>query len=126
MLRPLKPGDAYRNALNAQIADITDQPRSSQVTWLRVFNEASVPCGLINTIDQTFADPQVKHLGIAHPVEHPILGPINLLGQAVTLSDTPFKIHNGSPEAGQHTAEILNEFGITSEKIAHLREQGII
>ena len=39
--------------------------------WVERLNKAGVPCGPINTIDQTFADPQVQHLGIAKPVEPP-------------------------------------------------------
>ena len=50
-------------------------------------NKAGVPCGPINTIDQTFAEPQVKHLGIARPVKHPKLGDIKVVGQPINLSD---------------------------------------
>lgn len=102
-----------RDEFNAQIDAIT-ATRSSQ-EWTSLFNEASVPCGPINSIDETFDDAQVKHLGMAHPVEHPTLGRINLLGQPVILSDAPFEIHSPAPEPGQHTAEVLAEFGISSE-----------
>ena len=50
-------------------------------------NKAGVPCGPINTIDQTFAEPQVQHLGIARPVKHPKLGDIKVVGQPINLSD---------------------------------------
>ena len=46
-----------------------------------------MPCGPINTIDQTFAEPQVQHLGIARPVKHPKLGDIKVVGQPINLSD---------------------------------------
>ena len=55
-------------------------------------NEAGIPCGPIYSIDQTFADPQVRHLGIAQSVESPALGTINLVGQPFTLSRTPSRL----------------------------------
>ncbi|MCG4753606.1 CoA transferase, partial [Blautia faecis] len=57
--------------------------------WIDRINAAGVPCGPIYSVDQTFADPQVKALGIAQSVEHPELGPITLVGQPVELSRTP-------------------------------------
>ena len=57
-----KNRDALGTAINAALAS---QP--SQV-WIDRFNEAGVPCGPINAIDEVFADPQVRHLGIAQSV----------------------------------------------------------
>jgi len=113
-----------RAELNAQIDEITATCSSQE--WITLLNEASVPCGPINRIDQTFDDPQVKHLGMAHPVEHPTLGPISILGQAVKLSATPFEVHRAAPEAGEHTAEVLQEFGISAEEIVSLKKRGVI
>jgi formyl-CoA transferase len=113
-----------RDALNTLIDGILVS-RSSQ-DWLALLNEASVPCGPINRIDQTFDDPQVKHLGMAHRVVHPTLGPIDILAQAVRLSDTPFEIHSPTPEAGEHTAEVLEELGMPPEEIVQLKKRGVI
>ena len=55
-----------RTDLNAQIAAITKTASSAH--WVDALNEAGVPCGPINTIDQTFADPQVQHLDITQSV----------------------------------------------------------
>ena len=77
-------------------------------------------------MDQVFADPQVRHLGIAQPVEHPQLGPIELVGQAVTLSRTPSRLHSASPEPGEHTDAILRELGYGAGDIAGLRERRVI
>src|SRR5690348_12785113 len=94
-----------RKALNAAIEAITATRDSAD--WIERFNKAGVPAGPIYSIDQVFADPQVKHLGIAQPVEHPALGRIELVGQAVTLSRTPSRLNTASPEAGEHTDAIL-------------------
>lgn len=115
---------ANREEMNAQIAEITRTRTTEE--WVALLNRASVPCGPVYTIDETFADPQVKHLGMAAPVDHPKLGPIKILGQGVNLSKTPFRVRRATPEAGEHTAEILSEFGISSRELRRLQERGVL
>src|SRR5271169_882523 len=79
-----------RKALNAAIEEITRHHTSAK--WIDRLNKAGVPSGPIYKMDEVFADPQVKHLGIAQKVHHPKLGDIELVGQAVTLSRTPSRL----------------------------------
>lgn len=95
-------------------------------TWIDRFNVAGVPCGPINAIDEVFADPQVQHLGIAQPVTSPALGEIRLVAQPMTLSGTPSSLRSPPPENGEHTAEILSEFGYSGEQIEVLRREGTV
>src|SRR4051795_6112865 len=113
-----------RKALNAAIEAITETLDSAE--WIERFNKAGVPAGSIYKIDQVFADPQVRHLGIAQPVDHPSLGRVELVGQAVTLSRTPSRLRTASPEPGEHSDQILREFGYSDGDIAGLRERRII
>ena len=113
-----------RDAVNARIEAITVAKSSTE--WVDILNEAGVPCGPIYSIDQVFDDPQVQHLGIAQPVEHAVLGPQRVVGQAVDLSRTPSKIRLATPEVGEHTDEILGALGLAPEEIAGLRESGAI
>ncbi len=113
-----------RDELNAEINVRTRQRTSAE--WIEILNDAGLPCGPINTIDQTFADPQVRHLGIATPVEHATLGTIEVVGQAVTLTRTRQRMRNAAPEKGEHTDAILSELGYGAEEIADLREQRIV
>ena len=113
-----------RRALNAAIDAITATRDSAE--WIDRFNEAGVPAGPIYAIDQVFGDPQVKHLGIATPVEHAALGRIEVVGQAVTLSRTPSRLNTASPEAGEHTDAILGELGYSAADIAALRQRNIV
>jgi len=113
-----------RKALNAAIEAITETRDSAD--WIERFNKAGVPAGPIYTMDQVFADPQVKHLGIATPVDHPSLGRVELVGQAVTLSRTPSRLRTASPEPGEHSDEILRELGYSDGDIAALRERRIV
>jgi crotonobetainyl-CoA:carnitine CoA-transferase CaiB-like acyl-CoA transferase len=113
-----------RKALNAAIEEITAQRDSAE--WVERLNEAGVPCGPIYAIDQVFADPQVRHLGIAQPVEHKSLGPIELVGQAVSLSRTPSRLTSASPDPGEHTDVVLRELGYREAEIAALRAGGVV
>jgi crotonobetainyl-CoA:carnitine CoA-transferase CaiB-like acyl-CoA transferase len=114
----------HRAELNELIGEIT--ATMSSASLVEMLNKAGIPCGPIYTIDQTFADPQVRHLGIAQDVPSSVLGPIRLVGQPVTLSRTPSQLVSGAPEYGQDTEEILTEFGYSSEDILRLRQAGAI
>ncbi|MBT6274979.1 MAG: CoA transferase, partial [Chromatiales bacterium] len=115
---------ANRDALNALLSETTRQKPSQE--WIDLLNEAGVPCGPIYSIDQVFADPQVKHLQMTRPVTHPQLGELQLLGQALNLTATPEpeRIRRPTPELGEHTDEILGELGYDTSAIAALRERG--
>ena len=80
-------------------------PRSSgapssarSADWVERFNAAGVPCGPIYAIDQMFADPQVKHLGMAQTGRRTEHGPLTLVGQPVSLSRTPSRLAAPPPE----------------------------
>jgi crotonobetainyl-CoA:carnitine CoA-transferase CaiB-like acyl-CoA transferase len=90
--------------------------------WVEIMNEAGVPCGPIYNIDQMFADPQVKHLGIAQSVTKKDKSKMYLVGQGVTLSRTPSKLVVRPPELGEHTNAVLKEFGFSKRDIAALHK----
>jgi crotonobetainyl-CoA:carnitine CoA-transferase CaiB-like acyl-CoA transferase len=109
-----------RKALNAEIGTYTQHKRSAE--WIEIFNKAGVPCGPIYSIDQVFADPQVKHLGIAQSVKKKDKSTLNVVGQPVVLSRTRSRIAAPPPGLGQHTNEVLKEFGFSAREIAALRK----
>jgi formyl-CoA transferase len=113
-----------RDALNAAIAEVTRRQPSAH--WIDLLNEVGVPCGPINTIDQVFADPQIRHLGMAQPVRSHERGDTELVGQPVGLSRTPSRISMPPPLMGEHSDEILAELGYDDARIAALREAGVI
>jgi formyl-CoA transferase len=114
----------HRDALNAELGEYTRNRKSAD--WIELLNELGLPCGPIYNIDQTFADPQVRHLGIATPIEHPKLGPIEVVGQPVHLTRTPPQMRYAAPDKGEHTDAVLAELGYDCETISQLREQRII
>lgn len=114
-----------RKVVNELLAKRTRTNTSAH--WIAVLNKAGVPCGPINSIDQTFAEPQVKHLGIARPIEHPKLGEINVVGQPINLSRYPQPSHlKPTPDLGQHTDAVLGELGYDTAAIAKLKSAGTV
>ena len=89
--------------------------------WIEILNEAGVPSGPIYSIDQAFADPQAKSLGMVQKV-----GDVPYLGQPVTLSRTPSHAYAHPPKQGEHTDSVLHELGYKDGEIADLRKKGIV
>jgi crotonobetainyl-CoA:carnitine CoA-transferase CaiB-like acyl-CoA transferase len=113
-----------RAKLNSILNESLSKKTSAE--WIEILNGASVPCGPIYTVDQVFADAQVRHLGAATSVEHPKLGRFEVLAQAARLSRTPAAVVAPTPEVGQHTDEILRELKYSAEEIDKLHKGGVV
>jgi crotonobetainyl-CoA:carnitine CoA-transferase CaiB-like acyl-CoA transferase len=115
---------ANRADLNARICAITRSRTAADLT--EALLAAEIPCGPIHRIDEVFADPQVRHLGMVAEVEHPTRGRQHLLGQAIDMSGAKPVYHRATPEAGQDTDPVLTELGLSAEEIAALRAKHVI
>ena len=118
--RRSKNRDALTPILEEKLKDKTADE------WIDELNVAGIPCGPILSIDKVFDNEQVRHLGLAHTIEHPALGSIEILGRPVTLSRTPASIRTPTAEKGEHTDEILKELGVSEEEIGQLRKDAVI
>ncbi len=118
--------DRFRNrpALTHLLTPIFQAGTSEQL--LAKLEAHSVPAGPIYRMDEVFADPQVRHLGIAQTVHHPERGDIALVGQPVVLSRTPASITAPLSDKGAHSDDILAQAGFSGEQIALLRQDGAI
>jgi crotonobetainyl-CoA:carnitine CoA-transferase CaiB-like acyl-CoA transferase len=112
-----------RKELNEIINGITGKRPMAE--WIEYLNKEGVPCGPIYNLAQTFEDPQVKHQEMVLEVEQPS-GKVKTLGFPVKMGDTPARIYRPAPQLGEHTAEILEGLGFSSEKIKELKEKGVI
>ena len=113
-----------RDALNAEIE--SQLQRQTSAEWVEHFNKAGVPCGPIYSIDQVFADPQVKHLGIAQTVAGSGKRKLTLVGQPISMSRTPSRLAAPPPAIGAHTDAVLKEFGFSAREIKVLHKAGAV
>ncbi|HIF67684.1 MAG TPA: CoA transferase [Acidimicrobiia bacterium] len=114
---------------NKTVLNVLIEERLSEDTtehWVLRLNEVGVPCGPVNTVAETFSDPQVQHLGLASPVSHPTAGEIKILRNATNLEGVPNGIRSASPLQGQHSEELLTQFGFTNEEIDSLARSGAV
>jgi crotonobetainyl-CoA:carnitine CoA-transferase CaiB-like acyl-CoA transferase len=112
-----------RDALNAILQERFIQGTVSH--WVTRLNEAGVPCGPVYGVDEMFSDPQVEALDMRLRVHHKRLGLLDLLRNPVSLS-RGVRRAEPTPERGEHTADVLKEFGLAAEQIASLRAQNVI
>jgi crotonobetainyl-CoA:carnitine CoA-transferase CaiB-like acyl-CoA transferase len=99
------------------------QPREH---WLPRLDVNDVPNAPINSIQEVFNDPQVKHMGIPKQIDHPKMGKSNLIGSPINLSDTPAQFFRPAPLLGEHTDEILERLGYDGDAIKDLRASGVV
>jgi crotonobetainyl-CoA:carnitine CoA-transferase CaiB-like acyl-CoA transferase len=99
------------------------EPRS---VWLERLRAHDVPAAPLNSLEEVFADPQVRHLGMEVSVRHPERGEVRLVNSAVRLSATPTSVEQPPPVLGEHTDALLREIGYDAAAIDRLRSDGVV
>ncbi|WP_417251320.1 CaiB/BaiF CoA transferase family protein [Castellaniella sp.] len=94
--------------------------------WIQRCDAAGVPAGPINRFSEMLADPHYVARGMVQQFDHPTVGLVKTLGFASKFSATPQQIRRPSPLLGQHTDEVLHAFGMDDERIATLRDRGVV
>jgi crotonobetainyl-CoA:carnitine CoA-transferase CaiB-like acyl-CoA transferase len=95
--------------------------RGTREHWTRVFADAGIPAGPINNLADVFADAQVVHCGLVEEVDHPTLGRLKQVGSAIGLAAMAGRsVRRPPPLLGEHTREVLSEFGVSAERIDDL------
>ena len=94
--------------------------------WVGLIVGAGVPCGPINRVSEVVSNPQVLARNMISEVEHPNIPDLKFPSSPLKLTDSPATIRRVPPLLGQHNEEILGEAGYSPDKIADLRERGVI
>jgi crotonobetainyl-CoA:carnitine CoA-transferase CaiB-like acyl-CoA transferase len=110
--------------LAAIIEDVTRTQPSEH--WYRLLEEAGVPCGVLNRIDQVVDDPHVRAREFVRDLPHTKLGRVRVTGSPMRFSRTPVRLDHAGPLLGEHTLEVLGELGLDERDVADLEEQGVV
>jgi len=94
--------------------------------WLPLLRSAGIPCGPVNTVDQSLSLLHSKAREMVITMVHPTAGEIPLVGSPLKLGRTPVSFRHHPPLLGEHTDEILGEVGYSHEEIGELRAGGCI
>ncbi len=95
--------------------------------WVKELEQAGIPCGPVNNIEQAAGDPQINARDMFIEVKHPEAGKFRVVNTPFKFSRTPYKVEKASPDLGQHTQDVLSRLlGMTHQEIAALKGQGVI
>jgi len=115
---------ANRDQLTAELQAILST--RTRAEWVEILDASGVPCGPINTLDEVFAEPQVKHLALLERVEHSTRGAVDVLRSPLTMSRSQTVPKTASPMPSQDTDEVLHELGYDDAQIQAWRRDGIV
>jgi len=95
--------------------------------WVEELEQAGIPCGPVNTIEQVASDPQIAARDMIIDVQHPEAGRFRVVNTPFKFSRTPYKVERASPDLGEHTQDVLSQLlGMTHEEISRLEGLGVI
>ena len=99
----------------------------SVAQWVEVLQPEGVPCGPVNSIAQTFANPQVIHRQMRVDLPHPLAGSVPSVANPIKFSGTPIQYGEAPPTLGQHSDQVLKEYvGLSDAEIEALKAKRII
>ena len=113
----------FYEKLNTQMEDIFSQ--KSVAEWLHLLDAAGVPAGPVRFVEELVDDEQVVSNGLVVELDHSVVGKVKMVGPMVKMSETPLLPERASPALGEHTDEVLAEYGYTPEQVGRLRELGV-
>ncbi len=113
--------------LEALVAELSAIFRNeTKAHWMQALDDAGVPTGPINTVEDLVSDPQMLARDMLADVEHETLGTVKTLGLPIHFSEAPTKVSRGAPVLGQHTEEVLRELGYSEEYRRELLDSGAV
>lgn len=104
----------------------TDLRKQPTAVWLERMEAAGLPAGPVLDILQMHADPQAQARDMIVDVAHPVAGQVKTLGHPIKFGDTPATITRAAPTLGQHSREVLLEYGYQADEIAQMIASGAV
>jgi crotonobetainyl-CoA:carnitine CoA-transferase CaiB-like acyl-CoA transferase len=108
--------------LYGELNDIA--PTRTNAEWLAELDRLNIPAMIVNSLESLLHDPQLEATGFWQTVEHPSEGTLRLPGIPATYSKTPGTIRRLPPRLGEHSLDILREFGVEQSEIDALLASG--
>ncbi|MGV0044982.1 CaiB/BaiF CoA transferase family protein [Mycobacterium colombiense] len=98
-----------------------------QREWVQLAATLRFPLGPApTTLLEMAEDPHIRARSILVEDEHPDAGPFTYVGSAAIIDGQPFRVRRPAPALGQHTAQVLGEFGYSDAEIERLRRANVI
>jgi crotonobetainyl-CoA:carnitine CoA-transferase CaiB-like acyl-CoA transferase len=119
-----RDGHARRDEIHRLVAAKLLERTSAE--WLDLFDENGIWAGPVYSYEDIPNDPQVKHNESLLTYEHPTEGTVTTPGFPIKFSKTPSELRYGAPLSGEHTREVLEEIGISSNRVDDLVRAGVI
>jgi len=94
--------------------------------WIGILEAGDVPCSPVNRLEDVFVDPQVVHNGMSLVLSHPRHGDVVTVNNPIHLGSTPAQPWGYPPDSGEHTDQVLTEYGYDEQQIASLRGGGAV
>jgi crotonobetainyl-CoA:carnitine CoA-transferase CaiB-like acyl-CoA transferase len=100
--------------------------KQSRAHWLAALDDKGVPCGPVHDMLEALNDPQTLAREMVVEVEHSTVGPVKTIGLPIKFSATPGKVNSGAPVYGEHTREVLREYGFEPAQIEAFEREGAV
>ena len=98
----------------------------STADWLAALKDADIPAMPMHTPDSLLEDAHMREIDFFRLMQHPSEGPIRVMDIPQTWSESQPEITRHAPRLGEHSAELLGEYGFTAGEIGHLMRQAIV
>jgi len=113
-----------RDEIWSKLAELTKKWTTADL--MQAMLDVDIWCGEVQSHLQAAQDPQVQHINAISEYQHPVAGKVKVVAPPVKMSATPASIDRPAPQIGEHTREILVDFGLSNEEIDKLIEQGAV
>jgi crotonobetainyl-CoA:carnitine CoA-transferase CaiB-like acyl-CoA transferase len=125
------PRYANNSARMENLASLTEAMNKVLITrgkdeWMAAFDAVGVPAGPVNTIGEALSHPQTLARNMVVDLQHPTAGATKALGCPIHFSKTPTRIDRHAPVLGEHSRELLREYGYGDAEIDEFVAKGVI